>query len=117
MTTRLNKPKTALEKISETIGVIISVASCGVLPMNLVSKFARSKDLSDFFDHLRNESEKIKGVFESMSDKLKLLQPHINGVSSMLADIKSKFNVLRPMHKLLKKMEPLVSSIDRALKR
>ena len=57
--TAVGKPKTAIEKFREVIDMVIKVASFGVLPLSLISKFASSSSLQDFFqtwdNNIQNE--------------------------------------------------------------
>eukprot|EP00957_Ditylum_brightwellii_P094195 7171558-Ditylum_brightwellii.AAC.1 len=52
--TTVGKPKTAIEKFREVIDMVIKVASFGFLPLSLISKFASSSSLQDFFQKWDN---------------------------------------------------------------
>lgn len=113
LSSTLEKPVTALEKISEIISTLISVSSFGVIPMSLISKFSESKDLESFLNVLKNNMDKVKSVFNNFLTQINVMNPLINKVQDFVNDVRSKTSVLQPLQNILQKLQPFVNKIQK----
>lgn len=111
LTVAMSKPTNAIEKFAGIIDMITSVASLGVLPTHLISKFAESESLEKFFKTLDENIDGIKTFVKRFVDGTITLGKPIQDAKDFCTTVASKFDFIRPVDKVLKKLQPYVGSI------
>lgn len=106
--TKFDKPKGAIEKFQEVMGTISILAAAGLVPVDLITKFINASTLKDFFNTLTSNINQVKDVFNGLNREIAKLTRYLPSVKSLLSSIRTKFNMIKPIDNLFRKLSPWV---------
>ena len=113
----VEKPVPGLEKVAEIVDMLISVASLGILPMDLISKFASSTSLASFFTTLSGSIETVKTTLSSVYTQTQAIQPAITKMRTFSNAVAAKFSFISPLDRGLKLFQPYIDKIQALFRR
>ncbi len=108
----VGKPVPGLQKVAEIVDMLISVASLGILPMDLISKFASSTSLASFFATLSGSIETVKTTLSSVYTQTQQIQPEITKMRTFSNNVAAKFAFISPLDRGLKLFQPYIDKIQ-----
>jgi len=109
---KFDKPTSAVEKFREILMQILAIAKSGLIPISLISSFASSTTLKDFFTTLKNSMSTLKQIFKNALDQVNILKPLVDKIQNLCNSVSQKFRILDPINNLFRKLTP---HVDKAI--
>ena len=97
--------------------MIISVASLGVLPTDLISEFTNCKTIEDFFATLKGKFDTVQDSIGQLVEQARLLSPHIAEVKKTVNIVRTAASLLNAVDRIVKQLQPYIDKINALLRR